>query len=144
MLSNPNVIRRCIQEGRPFVKDLAPLDTNGRRFCKQCGRRIEIRAGEVRHALLFGLEKRAQARLTERGLTALKGAVRLQGSAARVPLQNTLAMIQALNLKDKTLEADLEAAFNFVAHECQPDELQAWQIDLKAQARALWRGGTHP
>lgn len=135
MLSNPNVIRPCIQEGRPFVKDLALLDANGRRFCKHCGRRIEIRAGEVRHGLLSGLEKRAHARLTAQGLTALKGAVRLDGSAAKVRLQETLATIQAPdNLEDRTLEADLEAAFNFVAHECQPDELRDWQIDLKAQA----------
>lgn len=135
MLINPNVIRPCIQEGRPFVKDLALLDANGRRFCKDCRRRIEIRAGEVRHGLLSGLEKRAQARLPERGLTALKGAVRRDGSAAKVRLQETLATIQSL--KDRTfetLEADLEAAFNFVAHECQPDELEEWKRDLKAQA----------
>jgi len=80
---------------------------------------------------MYELEKRAQAGLTEQGLTALKGAVRLQGSTARVLLQDTLKMIRTLNLKDKTLEADLEAAFNFVVT-IQPDELQAWQIHLKA------------
>lgn len=79
------------------------------------------------------IEKHAQARLTEQGLTALKGAVRLKGSTARVLLQDTLKMIRTLHLKDRTLEADLEAAFNVVVS-IQPEELRAWQIALKAQA----------
>ena len=41
-------------------------------------------------------------------------------------------MIRELNLEDKTLEADLEAARKFVVS-LPPDELQAWQIYLKAQ-----------
>ena len=80
------------------------------------------------------LEKHAQALLTEQGLKALKGAVRLGGSTARVKLQEILRMIQDLDLEDTTLEADLNAARQ-VAVSIQPDELQAWQIDLKAQAQ---------
>lgn len=81
------------------------------------------------------LERYAQARLTKQGLTALKGAVRLRGSAARVPLQELLGMIRDLKLESGTLEADLEAARQ-VAISLQPDELQAWQIGLKAQDKA--------
>ena len=80
------------------------------------------------------LEKHAQALLTEQGLNALKGAVRLRGSTARVMLQDTHRAIQNANLEDTTLEADLNAARR-VAVSIQPDELQAWQIDLKAQAQ---------
>ena len=43
-------------------------------------------------------------------------------------------MIRNLNLEDRTLEADLEAARQ-VAVSIPPDELQAWQIDLKSQAQ---------
>ena len=80
------------------------------------------------------LERHASASLTERGLAALRGAVRLQGSSARVELQELLRMIRNLNLEDRTLEADLEAARQ-VAVSIPPDELQAWQIDLKSQAQ---------
>lgn len=84
---------------------------------------------------MYELEKYAAARLTEQGLKALKGAVRLGGSTARVKLQDTLRAVQDANLEDPTLEADLNAARQ-VAVSIQPDELQAWQIGLKTQAQA--------